>query len=121
SDIRAVATAAVRDAENGKAFMEAVETRCKFKVTLLSGGEEARYSAMGVIAGIPEARGLVGDLGGGSLELVKVADGAVSDNITLPLGPFLLMDEYKKGRATVNARIADILAQVPWIKDGKGR
>jgi exopolyphosphatase/guanosine-5'-triphosphate,3'-diphosphate pyrophosphatase len=120
-DVRAVATAAVRDAENGKAFLEAVETRCKFKVQLLSGGEEARYSAMGVIAGIPEARGLVGDLGGGSLELVKVADGAVSDNVSLPLGPFLLMDEYKKGRAAVNARIADVLAQVPWIKDGKGQ
>lgn len=120
-DIRAVATAAVRDAENGTAFLEAVETRCKFKVKLLSGGEEARYSAMGVIAGIPEASGLVGDLGGGSLELVKVADGVVSDNITLPLGPFLLLDEYKKGRAAANTRIADVIAQVPWIKDGKGR
>lgn len=121
TDIRAVATAAVRDADNGKPFLEAVETRCKFKVTLLSGSEEARTSAMGVIAGIPEADGLVGDLGGGSLELIRVGGGQVGDNVTLPLGPFLLQDDYKKSRAATVARIADTLSQVSWLKDGKGK
>ena len=47
---------------------------------------------MGVIAGIPEADGVAGDLGGGSLELIDIKDGKLNDGVTLPLGPLRLMD-----------------------------
>jgi exopolyphosphatase/guanosine-5'-triphosphate,3'-diphosphate pyrophosphatase len=54
---------------------------------VITGGEEARYSAMGVIAGQPDAAGVVGDLGGASLELTRLGR---SDAISLPLGPFAI-------------------------------
>ena len=82
-----VATAAVREAENGKAFVADVAKRCGFKVRVLSGEEEARLAAAGVLSGIPEARGLIGDLGGGSVELVQVGDGGTGAYGTMPLGP----------------------------------
>ncbi|MGH6947697.1 MAG: hypothetical protein ACREDZ_10250, partial [Kiloniellales bacterium] len=62
-----LATAAVREAGNGPQFVAEVETICRAPVKVLSGGEEARLAALGVVAGLPEASGLCGDLGGGSL------------------------------------------------------
>ncbi|PKQ08354.1 MAG: exopolyphosphatase, partial [Alphaproteobacteria bacterium HGW-Alphaproteobacteria-12] len=70
-----VATAAVRDAEDGPDFLARAGEICGFAIELLSGVDEARLSAQGVLSGIPEADGLVGDLGGGSLELVPVSGG----------------------------------------------
>jgi exopolyphosphatase / guanosine-5'-triphosphate,3'-diphosphate pyrophosphatase len=80
-----VATAAVRDAANGANFLKQVAA-LGLKPRLLSGAEEAEYSGLGVISGIPDATGIVADLGGGSLELVGVAHGAVSEGVSLPLG-----------------------------------
>ena len=71
-----LATAAVRDASDGRSFAAEVERQCRVPVEIIDGAEEARLSAAGVLAGIPEADGLVGDLGGGSVELVRVRAGA---------------------------------------------
>jgi exopolyphosphatase/guanosine-5'-triphosphate,3'-diphosphate pyrophosphatase len=57
-----LATAAVREAENGAEFIAEVERRCGQEVRVLSGAEEARISALGVLAGIPDADGIMGDL-----------------------------------------------------------
>ena len=70
-----LATAAVRDASDGRGFVADIERRHRLKVQILSGEQEGRLSAYGVLAGIPEAGGIVGDLGGGSAELVPVAGG----------------------------------------------
>ena len=83
--IRAVATSAVRDASNGPAFLKRVRG-LGFRTEVLSGEEEAEAAGMGVISGAPEADGMVGDLGGGSLELVEVAGGRAGKGISLPLG-----------------------------------
>lgn len=83
--VRTVATAAVRDAANGDALIALAE-RAGLTVELLSGEQEASASGYGVLSGIPEADGIVGDLGGGSLELVRVAAGAVTDRVSFPLG-----------------------------------
>jgi exopolyphosphatase / guanosine-5'-triphosphate,3'-diphosphate pyrophosphatase len=80
-----VATAAVRDASNGSAFLDRVRA-IGFDPQLLSGAEEAAASAAGVMCAFPGAKGVVADLGGGSLELVAIRDGTVGDGITLPLG-----------------------------------
>jgi exopolyphosphatase/guanosine-5'-triphosphate,3'-diphosphate pyrophosphatase len=88
----AVATAAAREASNGAEFVEQAEEAVGVGINVLTGKEEARYAALGVIAGIPEADGIVGDLGGGSLELIDVKDGRLRDGITLPLGPLRLAD-----------------------------
>src|SRR5215472_435350 len=82
--IFAVATAAARDADDGRAFCRRVRAE--------TGAEEARYAALGVLAGAPGSSGLAGDLGGASLELVRLENGAPGDGVTLPLGPFSFKD-----------------------------
>ena len=84
------ATAAVREAQDGQAFVRQIREDTGLKVRVLSGEDEARYSALGVAAGIPDATGLAGDLGGFSLELVRLDDGRPGEAETLPLGPFAL-------------------------------
>jgi exopolyphosphatase/guanosine-5'-triphosphate,3'-diphosphate pyrophosphatase len=90
SDITAAATAAVREAADGPVFLRRVKAETGLDVRVLSGEEEARYAALGVLAGDPLADGVVGDLGGSSLELVRLEDGAPRDGETLALGPFAL-------------------------------
>ena len=84
------ATAAVREAADGAEFCARVAAGTGLQVQVLSGEEEARRAALGVLAGIPDASGVVGDLGGSSLELVPIDAGEVGRGITLPLGPFSL-------------------------------
>src|SRR5215470_17549060 len=67
-----LATAAVRDASDGQAFAAEVERQCRVQVKIIDGVEEARLSATGVLAGVPDADGIAADLGGGSVELVRV-------------------------------------------------
>jgi exopolyphosphatase/guanosine-5'-triphosphate,3'-diphosphate pyrophosphatase len=86
--IFAAATAAVREASDGAAFRERVHDETGLRLRVLSGEEEARFAALGVLAGAPDARGLVGDLGGASLELVKITGGQPGRGVSLPLGPF---------------------------------
>ena len=90
--VYAVATAAAREASNGAQFIAKAEKALGCDIKVLTGKEEARYAALGVIAGIPGADGVVGDLGGGSLELIDIKDGKLRDGITLPLGPLRLID-----------------------------
>lgn len=96
TDIETVATAAVRDASNGPAFVEQLRA-IGLTPRILSGEEEAMLSAHGVAGAFPGAKGLVADLGGGSLELVNLANGEVSDPVTLPLGALRLPDFRVKG------------------------
>src|ERR1700722_13982083 len=84
----AVATAAARDAEDGPAFCCRVRTETGLDLRVLTGAEEARYAALGVLAGAPESVGIAGDLGGASLELVRLENGEPGAGVTLPLGPF---------------------------------
>lgn len=87
-----VATAAVREARDGPAFVAEVQAETGFGVQVLSGEEEARLSALGVASGIPTASGVAGDLGGFSLELIRLSSGQPGEGATLPLGPFALAD-----------------------------
>jgi len=87
------ATAAIREAADGQAFCERVAAETGLIIRVLSGEEEARYAALGVIAGMPTARGVAADLGGASLELVRIGDRGVEQGVTLPLGPFSLSTE----------------------------
>ena len=85
-----VATAAVREAEDGPEFQAMVESETGLKLHVISGDEEARLSAQGVLLGWPEARGIVCDIGGNSMELARIAAGKVGKRATSPLGPFRL-------------------------------
>src|SRR6201996_3385140 len=75
----AVATAAARDASNGAEFIARAERAWGGPVRILAGEDEARIAAEGVVAGIPDADGLVADLGGGSLDMVSVKAGKTGD------------------------------------------
>ena len=90
-DVETVATAAVRDAANGPEFVAQLRA-IGLEPRVISGEEEALLSAHGVIGAFPDARGIVADLGGGSLELVRVARGMADGASTLPLGTLRLPD-----------------------------
>ena len=90
--VYAIATAACRDASNGPDFIARAERICGSKIEILSGPREAKLSALGVISGIHKPDGIVGDLGGGSLELIDVRGHRVRSGVTLPLGSLALQD-----------------------------
>ncbi|MFA7588619.1 MAG: Ppx/GppA family phosphatase [Novosphingobium sp.] len=111
--VDAVATAAVRDAENGAAFLDEVRA-LGLQPRLLTGEEEALTSARGVMAAFPGANGVVGDLGGGSLELIEIADGHASHGTSLPLGSLRLSHMRAAGGAKFTRQVQAVLATGDW-------
>ena len=111
--VRTVATAAVRDASDGAVFIAAA-AKLGIDINLLSGEEEARAAGQGVVSAIPGADGIVGDLGGGSLELARVKNGVVFDRISLPLGVLRLPAIRTKGRGALDAHVRKLLAKTGW-------
>lgn len=116
-----LATAAVRRAEDGPAFVREVEAIFAIPVQVLSGEEEARLAAVGLLSGVPDADGVVGDLGGGSLDLVSLDQGRFGAYATLPLGHLALPEAagYKRSRA--EKIVAEACAGLPWLADVEGR
>lgn len=120
-EIDAVATSAVRDAKNGPWLVREIQKRCKFKVNVISGREEARLSAYGILSGFPNAEGLVGDLGGGSLELIQLEEGERKKKISLPIGPVRVLDGAEGFGDEHKRFIQEELAKVDWIKELEGK
>ena len=85
-----VATAAVREAEDGAEFQAEIEAATGLEMQVIDGPEEARLSAQGVLLGWPGATGLVCDIGGSSMELAEIGGNSVGRRVTSPLGPFRL-------------------------------
>lgn len=108
-DVYAVGTAAVREAKDGKAFVQRVEEETGIKIRILSGEDEARLSALGVTAGAPDAKGLVGDLGGASLELIEIGPRGVGRGDTFPLGPLTLIRDEEFDYDRVSKQVAQVL------------
>lgn len=106
-----VATAAVREAEDGPAFQRRVEKETGLRLHVIDGEEEARLSAQGVLLGWPDAKGLVCDIGGNSMELAEVADGKVGRKVTSPLGPFRLQ-QVKGGKDGLKKHIRKIMVDL---------
>ena len=106
------ATAAVREAHDGRDFVRRVEYETGLKLRILTGEEEARYSALGVLAGTQVNEGVVGDLGGSSLELVRVRDGTPEDGVSLPLGPFSLGAPRNFDASAVRAQAQERLREI---------
>ena len=117
----AIATAACRDARNGRAFIAQAQKICRTRIDILSGRREAELSALGVVSGIHEPDGIVGDLGGGSLELVDVHGHRLRPGVTLPLGGLALQDVSKRSIKNAQKIVERALHDVPALKAGRGR
>jgi exopolyphosphatase/guanosine-5'-triphosphate,3'-diphosphate pyrophosphatase len=120
-DVRGLATAAVRDAANGAQFLDRAERALGCRIELLSGQQEARLSALGVLSSIYNADGVVGDFGGGSLELTDVKDGQCAPGITLPLGSLSLMDLSERSPKKAAKIVRETLATVKLLQGLIGR
>jgi exopolyphosphatase / guanosine-5'-triphosphate,3'-diphosphate pyrophosphatase len=119
--IFAIATAAAREAKNGPDFIHAAEMILGQKVRVLSGEEEAHFSALGIVSGYFDADGIVGDLGGGSLELVDVRGKNHGKGLTTPLGG-LRLSEYSGNSLSKAANYTrKLLRGVEFLKEGEGR
>ena len=112
-----IATAAVRDATDGADFIKAVE-RLGFTINLLSGEQEADFAAQGVLSLNPSAYGVVGDLGGGSLELSRIVDGTIERGGSLKIGPFQLMTKSNKDLRKSSSLVKKSLTSIDWLGDG---
>lgn len=119
--IEAVATAAVRDAANGPDFVAQSRDRCGVPIRVLSGKDEGRLTASGVLCGIPEAHGLASDLGGGSLELVPLRNGRIKEGTTLPLGALRLMDRANGDMEAAKRLVDEALSEVSWLDEFRGQ
>ena len=121
ADVSVLATAAARDAKNGAEFLDAASAAIGAPIQLLSGKREAQLSALGVISSIHRPDGVVGDLGGGSLELIDVDGYRVGDGITLPLGGLTLMDASKNSTRAAAKIARDALRRWDGLERLKGR
>ncbi|WP_411035169.1 exopolyphosphatase [Shinella sp. BYT-45] len=121
STMFALATAAAREAENGPDFIHQAEMILGQKVRVLTGEEEAYFSALGIVSGFYDPDGIVGDLGGGSLELVDVAGGMIGKGITLPLGGIRLSEASGGSPAQARVVARKYLRTAGLLKNGAGR
>src|SRR3979490_360708 len=119
--VYAIATAACRDATNGPEFIAKAEHICGVPIEILSGPREAKLSALGVISGVHNPDGIVGDLGGGSLELIDVHGGRLHSGVTLPLGSLALQDASQKSLKRAERIVETDLSEVAQLKAGRGR
>ncbi|MCC5987841.1 MAG: Ppx/GppA family phosphatase [Pararhodobacter sp.] len=108
SSLTTIATAAMREAEDGEAFRAEVEQATGLQVQIIDGGEEARLSAQGVLLGWPGAHGLVCDIGGSSMELAEIGDNSVGARVSSPLGPFRLQ-QIEGGKKGLKLHVNEVL------------
>ena len=118
--VRVVATAAVREASDGPQFLQAVRA-LGLPAELLSGDDEAEAAGLGVISAHPQARGLVADMGGGSLELVRVAGGEVHQKASLLLGAMRVAAVRAGGRGQLRKTLRSMIAPHNWLSEVAGQ
>ena len=108
--IAAVATAAVREAENGKWFVRRVRKELDIPLRIIDAETEAKLSYRSVthhfrLAG---ARTLIADIGGGSLELIGAVEGLVELSLSLPLGAVRLTELHLPGKRSARKEVASL-------------
>ncbi|MCF6370561.1 exopolyphosphatase [Rhizobium halophilum] len=116
-----LATAAAREASNGAQFIKDAEEILGCSVQVLTGEEEALYSAYGVISGFHGPDGIAGDLGGGSLELIDIRGEQLGRGITLPLGGLRLSETSGQSLEKARTIAAEHVARAEFLTRGEGR
>ncbi len=116
-----LATAAVRDASNGAAFVAGLRERMPgVAIRILSGEQEAAFAAEGLLCSEPAADGVMADIGGGSLEVVRLVQGRPGEARTLPLGLIRLAERAGGDPARARSLAEADLAGVPWLSGAAG-
>ncbi|KKC34756.1 Ppx/GppA phosphatase family protein [Devosia psychrophila] len=118
--VHVLATSAVREAANRQEFVDAVEALMETNVNVLSGEQEAHFAALGAVAGIPGFIGVVGDLGGGSLELSSIRNGSDTDGVSFELGVIRLQDDSKGAPSRAAVIVQEQLAKSRLAEVEKG-
>jgi exopolyphosphatase/guanosine-5'-triphosphate,3'-diphosphate pyrophosphatase len=90
----AVATAALRDAQNAPALLERIREELGVEVRIISGEEEAWYGFLGAVHDLPVDHGVLFDLGGGSMQVSHFQERTLQRSVSLPLGSLRLSDAF---------------------------
>ncbi len=114
-EVHVMATAAVRDATDGKNFARALEKEHGIRVDIISGEREAKLGAYGICAAIYQPSGISADLGGGSMEVVRLDGPRLMEQNTLPLGPLRLLDQCGGSRGEMRKTIERELKNADWL------
>lgn len=120
-EVRAVATAAVRVASDGEAFAREAALAAGVPLSILSGSDEGRLSAGGVLAGFRQPQGLVGDLGGSSLELHPVGERDLVAGETHMLGPLALAQLQDAPPRRVREAVGEVFSGSAAVRAGAPR
>ncbi len=109
-----VATAAVREAEDGPDFVAEIAAETGLDLRVVEGLEEARLAAQGVLVGWPDAVGLTVDIGGASMELARIHGGRIGTCLTSKLAPLSLADlSDKEVDRTIAGTLSDLRDRMP--------
>jgi len=121
--VHVVATSAIRDATNGRAFLAEAQRATGLKIEILSASDEARFGYVAAVNTTTLTDGVVLDLGGGSLQLIEVSDRHAGDMASFPLGAVRVTERLlpgngpakKKELARVRAQVTESLAGLGWL------
>ncbi|MEK6746509.1 MAG: Ppx/GppA family phosphatase [Pseudomonadota bacterium] len=119
AELHVIATAAIRDAKDGRDFTNWLEKTYNVKADIISGDEEAILGAFAVCSSIYKPKGITADLGGGSLELVRVDSGNIDGHNSIALGSLRMLDESKGDRDKLRKLIDKRFAEINWLDDKK--
>jgi exopolyphosphatase/guanosine-5'-triphosphate,3'-diphosphate pyrophosphatase len=125
-EIRPVATSAIRDAANQKAFLKAARKRTGLEIEVLAGEAEARYSYLAAVNSTTLSQGVVLDLGGGSMQLTRVEDREAADRRSWPLGAVRMTERFmpdgdkpkRKQLKALREHVAAELESAAWLDEG---
>ena len=125
--IHAVGTAALRESGNATAIIDAAVNRFSIPLRIIDGSDEAAYCFIGAIHGLPASDGILADIGGGSMEVVRFSERAMRWSVSLPLGSLRIANQFHltdvAGAEDVHAAYEFVhatlaAAGVPRLKDG---
>jgi len=123
--IDAVATSAIRDARNGEELLEEIRTRTALDPRVISGREEAHYGFLAIVNSTTLESGFGLDMGGGSIQTLRIAERGLADAESLPLGSVSVSEEFlpheratTKGMKALRRRVADDLDALGWWTGG---
>ncbi|MBV9817241.1 MAG: Ppx/GppA family phosphatase [Solirubrobacterales bacterium] len=128
-DVHVLATSAIRDASNGQAFLHRARAHTGLRIEVLDAAQEAFFGYVAAVNTTTLTDGVALDIGGGSLQLTRVADRRAHESISLPLGAVRVTEALlasggpakRKQLARVRDHARDALAQAPWLTDIGGR